>query len=121
MGSIAFVGMDVHKATIAVAVAEGVRGGEVRQLGIFANRAEVVAKLAGRLASSGSEACRGCLRRCLPQWAHTSFTPGAGAIPQSRAPSWRNRSSCDEPTSSPFTFPSMLKRTTGSTERRSPR
>ena len=47
MGSIAFVGMDVHKATIAVAVAEGVRGGEVRQLGIFANRAEVVAKLAG--------------------------------------------------------------------------
>ena len=33
MGSIAFVGMDVHKATIAVAVAEGGRGGEVRQLG----------------------------------------------------------------------------------------
>ena len=32
MGSIVFVGMDVHKATIAVAVAEGVRGGEVRQL-----------------------------------------------------------------------------------------
>ena len=55
MGSIAFVGMDVHKATIAVAVAEGVRGGEVRQLGIFANRAEVIAKLAGRLAKDGRE------------------------------------------------------------------
>ena len=53
MGSIAFVGMDVHKATIAVAVAEGGRGGEVRQLGIFPNRAEVVAKLAGRLAGDG--------------------------------------------------------------------
>ena len=46
MGSIAFVGMDVHKATIAVAVAEGGRSGEVRQLGIFPNRAEVIAKLA---------------------------------------------------------------------------
>ena len=55
MGSIAFVGMDVHKATIAVAVAESGRGGEVRQLGIFPNRAEVVAKLAGRLAKDGRE------------------------------------------------------------------
>ena len=55
MGSIVFVGMDVHKATIAVAVAEGVRGGEVRQLGIFPNRAEVIAKLAGRLARDGRE------------------------------------------------------------------
>ena len=55
MGGIAFVGMDVHKATIAVAVAEGVRGGEVRQLGIFSNWAEVIAKLAGRLARDGRE------------------------------------------------------------------
>jgi hypothetical protein len=37
MRSIAFVGMDVHKATIAVA--EGGRDGDVRQLGVFANRA----------------------------------------------------------------------------------
>ncbi len=55
MGSIAFVGMDVHKVTIAVAVAEGIRGGEVRQLGIFPNRAEVIAKLAQRLAADGRE------------------------------------------------------------------
>jgi transposase len=55
MGSITFVGMDVHKATVDVTVAEGVRGGEVRQLGIFANRAEVIAKLAKRLAGDGRE------------------------------------------------------------------
>ncbi|MBC7800363.1 MAG: IS110 family transposase [Gemmatimonadaceae bacterium] len=55
MGSMVFVGMDVHKATVAVAVAEGGRGGEVRQVGIFPNRAEVIAKLAGRLAGDGRE------------------------------------------------------------------
>jgi transposase len=55
MGSIAFIGMDVHKATIAVAVAEGSRTGEVRQLGTFPNRAEVIARLVRRLASDGRE------------------------------------------------------------------
>jgi hypothetical protein len=33
MDSITYVGIDVHKATIAVAVADGGRLGEVRQLG----------------------------------------------------------------------------------------
>ena len=55
MSSIAFIGLDVHKATIAVAVAEGIRGGEVRQLGMFANRADVIAKLAARLSETGQE------------------------------------------------------------------
>ena len=49
MNSITYVGLDVHKATVAVAVAEGGRGGEVRQLGVFENRAEVLSKLAARL------------------------------------------------------------------------
>ena len=33
--SITYVGLDVHKTTIAVAVAEGGRLGEVRQFGIY--------------------------------------------------------------------------------------
>lgn len=43
-----FVGLDVHAETIAVAVAEG-EGGEVRSLGIIANREQSVNKLIGKL------------------------------------------------------------------------
>lgn len=43
-----YVGMDVHKSTIAVAVAEG-RGGEVRYLGEIANTTEAIGKLVRQL------------------------------------------------------------------------
>jgi integrase len=55
MNSITYVGLDVHKTTIAVAVAEGGCSGEVRQLGIYANRADVLRRMVERLARGRSK------------------------------------------------------------------
>jgi hypothetical protein len=50
MNNIALVRLDVHKAAIAVAVAEGGRGGEVLKLGNFILRPDHIGKLVARLA-----------------------------------------------------------------------
>jgi hypothetical protein len=49
MNDLTYVGLDVQKATVCVAIAEGGRGGEVRQVGVFENRPEILCKLATRL------------------------------------------------------------------------
>jgi transposase len=48
-----FVGLDVHKATVAVAWAEGERGGEVRAMGSIPHTAPQIAKLAEKLGKGG--------------------------------------------------------------------
>ncbi len=45
----AFIGLDVHKETYSVAVAERGRNGEIRHLGNFQNAPDAIAKLARRL------------------------------------------------------------------------
>jgi len=52
-----YLGLDVHAETIAVAVAEPGRRGEVRALGIIPNTADAVAKLVRKLGVEGLEAC----------------------------------------------------------------
>jgi transposase len=47
MKNVRFVGLDVHAQTVAAAVAEP--GGEVRMLGVIANRPEAVRKLLKKL------------------------------------------------------------------------
>jgi len=57
-----FIRLDVHKATISVAVAQGERGGEVRHWGTVPNRPDHVRKLAERQAGHG---CISAMRRVL--------------------------------------------------------
>ena len=48
-----FIGLDVHKATISVAVARGERGGEVRHWGTVPHRSDHIRKLVEKLAADG--------------------------------------------------------------------
>jgi transposase len=48
-----FVGMDVHKASISISIAEDGRNGPVRFLGVIPNSPEDIAKMAKRLSRHG--------------------------------------------------------------------
>jgi transposase len=50
-----FIGLDVHKETIAVAVAEGSRGSEVRFMGTIVNNPEAIVRLVTKLAKREGE------------------------------------------------------------------
>jgi transposase len=53
MDDITYVGLDLHKATVCVAVAESGRTGEVRQVGVFENRPEILSRMVSRLGKRG--------------------------------------------------------------------
>ncbi|SFQ01173.1 hypothetical protein SAMN04488047_1269 [Tranquillimonas alkanivorans] len=48
-----FIGLDVHKATISVAIAKDERGGDVRHLGTVPHRSDHVRKLVEKLGANG--------------------------------------------------------------------
>jgi transposase len=48
-----YVGLDVHKATVAVALAQSERNGEVRSYGVIDNRPDAIAGLIKKLAKPG--------------------------------------------------------------------
>src|SRR4051812_36794762 len=89
MDDITFVGLDVHKATVCVAVAEGDRGGEVRQLGVFENRPEILNKVVSRLSKGGRRLsfcyeagpCGYGLHRLLTGYGHECVVIAPSLIP----------------------------------------
>jgi transposase len=48
-----FIGLDVHKATISVAVAQGERGGEIRHWGTVPHRPDHIRKFVEKLGAGG--------------------------------------------------------------------
>ena len=84
-----FIGLDVHKATISVAVAQGKRGGEVLHRGTIPNRAEAIRKLAGKLGSDGRQLqfcyeagpCGYGLHRQLVEMGHDCVVVAPSLIP----------------------------------------
>jgi transposase len=89
MNSITYVGLDVHKATVSVAVAEGRRGGEVRHVGVFPNRPDHITKLIERLGKDGrtlsfcyeAGPCGYVLYRQLTELGHECIVVAPSLIP----------------------------------------
>lgn len=90
MKSSIFVGLDVHKKTVSIAIAEGQRGGEVRHLGTFENRVDVLRKVFERLARGGRHLnfcyeagpCGYGLHRLLRELGHDCTVVAPSLIPR---------------------------------------
>ncbi len=84
-----FIGLDVHKATLPIALARGERGGEVRHWGTIPNRADHVRKLVERLSADGSRLhfcyeagpCGYGLHRHLVEMGHDCIVVAPSLIP----------------------------------------
>ena len=84
-----FIGLDVHKATISVAVARGERGGEVRHWGTVPHRPDHVRKLVEKLAAGGGRLhfcyeagpCGYGLHRQLVEMGHDCIVVAPSLIP----------------------------------------
>ena len=84
-----FIGLDVHKATISVAVAQGERGGEVCHWGTLPHRPDLIRKLAEKLAAGGGRLyfcyeagpCGYGLHRQLVEMGHDCIVVAPSLIP----------------------------------------
>ncbi len=84
-----FIGLDVHKATISVAVAQGERGGEVRHWGTVPHRPDHIRKLVEKLGAGGSRLhfcyeagpCGYGLHRQLVELGHDCIVVAPSLIP----------------------------------------
>jgi transposase len=84
-----FVGMDVHKATISISVAEDGRGGTVRFIGVIPNTPEAVGKMAKQLARHGeldfcyeASGCGYGVHRQLTSLGHKCIVVAPSLIPR---------------------------------------